>query len=159
MYFQLQAKFLKACGTLPGTPVEIRKTFEKLKVSPSPNKHSEPSKFHSWLPNESVEKLQLDFHSVNPQTPLKNFQELGDSTDSFEHTPDRHIRASCNLKWITCWKRMQDSRDSNKRHASSFIYINTHILVTSDFVCLCLCFNISSSEPYLHFVLAKWDLV
>ncbi|XLU57194.1 hypothetical protein S245_051842, partial [Arachis hypogaea] len=42
-----------------------------------------------------------------------------------------HIRASCSLKWITCWKRMQDSRDSNKRHASSFIYINTHILVTS----------------------------
>ncbi|XLT04517.1 hypothetical protein HN51_043266, partial [Arachis hypogaea] len=39
-----------------------------------------------------------------------------------------HIRASCSLKWITYWKRMQDSRDSNKRHASSFIYINTHIL-------------------------------
>ncbi|XLS71462.1 hypothetical protein HN51_028327 [Arachis hypogaea] len=97
--FELKAKFLKACGTLPGTPIEIWKTFEKLKVSPSPNKHSEPSKFHSWLPNESVEKLQLDFHSVNPQTPLKNFQELGDSTDSFEHTPDRHIRASCNLKY------------------------------------------------------------
>ncbi|QHO26860.1 protein JASON isoform X2 [Arachis hypogaea] len=84
-----EAKFLKACGTLPGTPVEIRKTSEKLKVSPSPDKHSEPSRFHSWLPNESVEKLQLDFRSVNPPTPLKICQELGDSTDSFDHTPDR----------------------------------------------------------------------
>ncbi|XP_052107822.1 protein JASON isoform X2 [Arachis duranensis] len=83
-----EAKFLKACGTLPGTPVEIRKTSEKLKVSPSPDKHSEPSRFHSWLPNESVEKLQLDFRSVNPPTPLKICQELGESRDSFEHTPN-----------------------------------------------------------------------
>ncbi|MED6179758.1 hypothetical protein PIB30_003973 [Stylosanthes scabra] len=84
-----EAKFLKACGTLPGTPVEIRKASEKLKVSPSSDKHSEPSRFHSWLPNESIEKLKQDIHPFKPPTPIKICQELGDSTDSFEHSPNR----------------------------------------------------------------------
>ena len=85
----LQAKFLKACGTLAGTPVEIRKASEKLKVSASCDKDSEPSRFHSWLPSTSVEKLQLDVQLFNPTTPIKLCQELGDRTDSFERTPNR----------------------------------------------------------------------
>ncbi|XP_061342777.1 protein JASON [Gastrolobium bilobum] len=82
-----EAKFLKACGTLAGTPAEIRKASEKLKVSPSRGKDTDPPKFHSWLPNTSVEKLQLDVQQFHPPTPIKLCQEWENSTDSFEHTP------------------------------------------------------------------------
>jgi len=85
----LQAKFLKACGTLTGTPVEIRKASEKLKASPAPDKDSEHSRFHCWLPNTSVEKLQLDVQPFDPPTPINLCQKLGNSMDSFEHTPIR----------------------------------------------------------------------
>ena len=84
----LQAKFLKACGTLAGTPAEIRKASEKLK-SLAPDKDSDPSRFHSWLPNTSVEKLQLDVQPFDPPTPINLCQKLGNSMDSFEHTPSR----------------------------------------------------------------------
>ncbi|KHN38345.1 protein JASON-like isoform X1 [Glycine soja] len=82
-----EAKFLKACGTLTGTPVEIRKASEKLKASPAPDKDSEHSRFHCWLPNTSVEKLQLDVQPFDPPTPINLCQKLGNSMDSFEHTP------------------------------------------------------------------------
>jgi hypothetical protein len=86
----MQVKFLKACGTIAGTPAEIRKTSAKLKVSPVCDSGSDTSKFHSWLPNASVEKLHLDVQPSDPPTPIKLCQELGNSTDSFEHTPSRY---------------------------------------------------------------------
>ncbi|KAL5101433.1 hypothetical protein RYX36_005760 [Vicia faba] len=67
-----EAKFLLACGAIAGTPPEIRKTSAKLKVSPPCESNSHTSRFHSWLPNTSVEKLQLD-------------------VDSFEHTPSSFV--------------------------------------------------------------------
>ncbi|KAH1211543.1 Protein JASON [Glycine max] len=85
-----EAKFLKACGTLAGTPAEIRKASEKLK-SLAPDKDSDPSRFHSWLPNTSVEKLQLDVQPFDPPTPINLCQKLGNSMDSFEHTPSSRI--------------------------------------------------------------------
>lgn len=86
----MQVKFLKACGAIAGTPAEIRKTSAKLKVSPVCGSDSDPLRFHSWLPNTSVEKLQLNVQPVDPPTPIKICQELGDSTDSFDHTPSRY---------------------------------------------------------------------
>jgi len=83
---KLQAKFLKACGTLTGTPIEIRKASEKLKTSPSPD---DPSRFHTWFPNTSVEKLQPDVQPFDQPTPIKLCQKWGNSMDSFEHTPSR----------------------------------------------------------------------
>ncbi|XP_019435056.1 PREDICTED: protein JASON isoform X1 [Lupinus angustifolius] len=85
-----EAKFLKACGTLAGTPAEIKKSSRKLNVSPF-GRDSEPSGFHSWLPSASVEKLQLNVQPFEPPTPIKLCQELGDSTSSLEHTPSSCI--------------------------------------------------------------------
>ncbi|XP_020206653.1 protein JASON [Cajanus cajan] len=96
-----EAKFLKACGTLPGTPGEIRKASEKLKASPSSDKDSDPSRFHSWLPNTSVEKLQLDVQPFDPPTPIKLCQEWGNNMDSFEHTPS------------SCISTAQDTQDDS----------------------------------------------
>ncbi|KAK2377680.1 protein JASON [Trifolium repens] len=86
-----EVKFLKACGTIAGTPAEIRKTSAKLKVSPVCDRGSDTSKFHSWLPNASVEKLHLDVQPSDPPTPIKLCQELGNSTDSFEQTPSSYV--------------------------------------------------------------------
>ncbi|KAE9614842.1 hypothetical protein Lalb_Chr04g0248951 [Lupinus albus] len=85
-----EAKFLKACGTLAGTPDEIKKSSRKLNVLPS-GRDSEPSGFHSWLPSASVEKLQFNVQPFEPPTPIKLCQELRDSTNSLEHTPSSCI--------------------------------------------------------------------
>ncbi|KAL2316832.1 hypothetical protein Fmac_030708 [Flemingia macrophylla] len=96
-----QAKFLKACGTLPETPAEIRKASAKLKASPFSDKDSNPSRFHSWLPNTSVEKWQLDVQPFDPPTPIKLCQEWGNNMDSFEHTPS------------SCISKAQDAEDDS----------------------------------------------
>ncbi|KAK2971610.1 hypothetical protein RJ640_026737 [Escallonia rubra] len=67
----LQAKFLKACGTLPETPFEIRKASAKLKDSTTDNVDSESVKFHSWLPSTSIEKPNIDEQPDQPPTPMK----------------------------------------------------------------------------------------
>ncbi|KAL9358914.1 hypothetical protein Peur_047037 [Populus x canadensis] len=82
-----EAKFLKACGTLPETPTEIRKACDKFKGSPGLDKYSESSKFHSWLPNTSMEKLQLDNQDEDSRTPVKLWEELGKGSFSSEQTP------------------------------------------------------------------------
>lgn len=86
-----EVKFLKACGTIAGTPAEIRKTSAKLKVSPVCESDSDPLRFHSWLPNTSVEKLQLDVQPFDPSTPIKLCQEWENSTYSSEHTPSSYV--------------------------------------------------------------------
>ncbi|XP_011026221.1 PREDICTED: uncharacterized protein LOC105126897 isoform X2 [Populus euphratica] len=82
-----EAKFLKACGTLPETPTEIRKACDKFKGSPGLDKYSDSSKFHSWLPNTSMEKLQLDNQDEDSRTPVKLWEELGKGSFSSEQTP------------------------------------------------------------------------
>ncbi|XAR52813.1 hypothetical protein NMG60_11021090 [Bertholletia excelsa] len=88
-----EARFLKACGTLPATPAEFRKASEKFKV----HGDSEPLKFHSWLPNASIEKLDLEKLSDQPPTPIKLCEEK--ELDSLEHTP-----SSCISNWENAGK-------------------------------------------------------
>lgn len=85
----MQAKFLKACGTLPGTPAEIRKFSKLLKDSP-PNGDSESSDFHSWLPDTSIQKLNLE--EMQPDklpTPFKLSEECASESGSSTRTPSR----------------------------------------------------------------------
>ena len=67
----LQVKFLKACGTLPQTPAEIRKT-EKSKVSQACNGDTE-SLIHSWFPNTALEKT-LEKEPDQLQSPVNLFE-------------------------------------------------------------------------------------
>ncbi|PPS12382.1 hypothetical protein GOBAR_AA08261 [Gossypium barbadense] len=90
-----EAKFLKSCGTIPETPVEIRKASHKLKQSPPCGGDSETSKYRSWLPNTSIDKLQLDKKSDQPPTPSKLFEVLGRS-DSPDNTPSSCISNAAN---------------------------------------------------------------
>lgn len=84
----MQAKFLKACGTLPETPVEIRKASKILKDSP-PNGDAESSKFHSWLPDTSIQKLNLEMQPDQPPTPFKLSEEWVSASGSSARTPSR----------------------------------------------------------------------
>lgn len=83
MNINLQAKFLKACGTIVETPAEIRKASRKLLGSPHNDRDLEPSKYQS-LPNASLET-----HSDLPCTPIKHLEEWGDESGSAERTPSR----------------------------------------------------------------------
>ncbi|RDX83234.1 Protein JASON, partial [Mucuna pruriens] len=120
-----EAKFLKACGTLAGTPVEIRKASGKLKASPSSDKNSDLSNFHSWLPNTSVEKLQLDVQPFDPPTPIKLFQEWGNSMNSFERTPSSRISNAQDTEddsvdhMERCWAGNFPTADRTERNAAS----------------------------------------
>ncbi|XP_061349690.1 protein JASON-like [Gastrolobium bilobum] len=93
-----EAKFLKASGTISRTAAEIRKASEKLKVSPSWDKDSDPSRFRSSLPNTSAEKVQLNVQPFNPLTPVKYCEEWGKVTDSLEHTPSSCISNAQNIQ-------------------------------------------------------------
>ncbi|GLU04001.1 hypothetical protein SLE2022_211680 [Rubroshorea leprosula] len=70
-----EANFLKACGTIPETPVEIRKASEKLKHSPSFEGNSEQPKFHTWLPNTSIKKLLSERQTGQPSSTIKLYEE------------------------------------------------------------------------------------
>ncbi|KAJ9685987.1 hypothetical protein PVL29_015059 [Vitis rotundifolia] len=86
-----EARFLKACGTLVETPAEIRKASRRLKSSPSQDGDLEHSKFHSWLPNTSIKKLQLDKQPVEPPTPIKQCEEWRKESSLLEQTPSSCI--------------------------------------------------------------------
>ncbi|KAL5571334.1 hypothetical protein UlMin_020931 [Ulmus minor] len=96
-----EAKFLKACGTLAETPVEIRKASSKLNGSPDDDGHSEPSNFHSWLPNTSIKKLQLEDQPDQPATPVKLGEERNMALGSLEHTPRSCISSAQNTGTIS----------------------------------------------------------
>ncbi|KAJ9553942.1 hypothetical protein OSB04_017987 [Centaurea solstitialis] len=86
-----EAKFLKACGTLPQTPAEFRNS-EKLKDSQPHNGDAEFT-FRSWLSNTdytSIENLL-----ANPpdelQSPMKLFEEWENGSDSSSHSRESHM--------------------------------------------------------------------
>ncbi|CAL5384926.1 unnamed protein product [Camellia sinensis] len=64
-----EGRFLKAYGTLLETPPELREGSGKF-TDLSCDGDSEPSKFHSWLPNTSIEKLKLEKQPDQPPTPI-----------------------------------------------------------------------------------------
>ncbi|KAI3734242.1 hypothetical protein L6452_13707 [Arctium lappa] len=86
-----EAKFLKACGTLPQTPAEIRNT-DKLKDSRPHNGDAEFT-FNSWLPNTSyttIEKL-LEKQPDQLHFPIKLFEEWENGSDSSSHSPSSRV--------------------------------------------------------------------
>lgn len=86
----MQAKFLKGCGTLPETPAEIREA-SKLVAADSPfSGDSNSMKFHSWLPNTSMQKLNLEDQAEQPPI-IKLFDGWITGSGSSGHTPSRYI--------------------------------------------------------------------
>ncbi|KAG7645338.1 hypothetical protein ISN45_At01g006050 [Arabidopsis thaliana x Arabidopsis arenosa] len=72
-----EARFLKACGTIPETPIEIRKASQKL----SPQ-HSGSSHFHSWISSSSSMGSRL----TESSTPMKACEEVGRPSFTSEQT-------------------------------------------------------------------------
>ncbi|XP_006352001.1 protein JASON [Solanum tuberosum] len=80
-----QAKFLKACGTLPETPAEIRNFSMKCKDLSAPMEEVEPLKVNSWPSDTTYQKLNLNSLSDQP-TPVK-IDGVKTHSGSFVHTP------------------------------------------------------------------------
>lgn len=85
----MQAKFLKACGTLLETPVEFRKVSGNCaKIS---TQKEESSKFNSWIPNSSIEKLKFEKQPDESSTPFKVSGEWVTGAGFLVGTPTRFI--------------------------------------------------------------------
>ncbi|CAN4094253.1 unnamed protein product [Withania somnifera] len=80
-----QAKFLKACGTLPETPVEIRNFSMKCKDQSAPMEEVEPLKFNSWPSDSAYQKLNSNSLPDQP-TPVK-IDGVKNQSGSLVHTP------------------------------------------------------------------------
>ncbi|KAL5716099.1 hypothetical protein ACHQM5_017832 [Ranunculus cassubicifolius] len=71
--YQIEAKFLKSCGALLETPIEIRKTSRRVTDDVLPHdEHSETSKYHSWLPITSMDKLRDGIQNESDSSPVPN---------------------------------------------------------------------------------------
>ncbi|KAG8387146.1 hypothetical protein BUALT_Bualt03G0222900 [Buddleja alternifolia] len=77
-----EAKFLKACGTLPETPDEIRKASKKLVNISAQDREKKSLKFNSWLPNASAETLKREKQSDESPTAVKIGEELENTPSS-----------------------------------------------------------------------------
>lgn len=86
-FFILQAKFLKACGTLLETPVEIRKVSGKWADTSA----QKSSKVDSWIPSASIEILKLEKQLDESSTPVKIYEECVTVAASLVGTPSRYI--------------------------------------------------------------------
>ncbi|KAL3510044.1 hypothetical protein ACH5RR_029445 [Cinchona calisaya] len=82
-----EAKFLKACGTLPETPTEIRKVSEKFQDSSTQKGEQEGPKFRSWFTDTPFEKLNLETECNQPPTPIEDHEQWVKVSHSAEHTP------------------------------------------------------------------------
>ncbi|XP_058216272.1 protein JASON-like isoform X1 [Rhododendron vialii] len=91
-----EARFLKACGTLPETPAEIRKAPEKFTDTSTYDADLQPSKFHSWLPNTPIEKLNLETQPDLPPTPIQLSEAWVKGSVSLELSPESSISNSHN---------------------------------------------------------------
>jgi hypothetical protein len=85
----LQAKFLKACGTLRETPVELRQFAEVKKDLSGQSEEHEGENFRSWLTETTIEKFNLEKQPDQPPSPMKVCDEWTKGSDSLEHTPSR----------------------------------------------------------------------
>lgn len=81
--------FLKACGTIPETPKEIRKASEKLEGSQPEDGEKESTKFHSWLPNTSYKKLHLAKQHDQAPMSVNLCEEWEKDLESSDHSPKR----------------------------------------------------------------------
>ncbi|KAI3778631.1 hypothetical protein L2E82_08012 [Cichorium intybus] len=87
-----EAKFLKACGTLPQTPDEIRNS--KKFTDSQPQSGNMEATFHSWLPNTTTEK-PLEKQPDQVHLPIKLFEEWENESDSSQHSPNSFKTGKC----------------------------------------------------------------
>ncbi|MCD7450136.1 hypothetical protein HAX54_003703 [Datura stramonium] len=80
-----QAKFLKACGTLPETPAEIQNLSMKCKDLSAPIVVVQPLKFNSWPSDSTYPKLNSNLLPDQP-TPVK-IDGVKNQSGSLVHTP------------------------------------------------------------------------
>ncbi|KAL6522959.1 hypothetical protein OROHE_016465 [Orobanche hederae] len=92
-----EAKFLKACGTLPETPLEFRKASGN-RVDTSVESE-ESLDFNSWLPTASIENLKLQKQpDQSPPPPVKYSEECVTEAGCLVNTPSSCMTDGHNAK-------------------------------------------------------------
>ncbi|KAK1393397.1 Aspartyl/glutamyl-tRNA(Asn/Gln) amidotransferase subunit [Heracleum sosnowskyi] len=84
-----EAKLLKACGTIPETPAEIRKASTMLSNS-SPNGVLDSSKFYSWLPE--TQNLNMEMEPYYAGNRNKQCEDCVGFSGSSAHEPNNCIK-------------------------------------------------------------------
>ncbi|KAH7866942.1 hypothetical protein Vadar_026993 [Vaccinium darrowii] len=125
-----EARFLKACGTLLETPVEIRKAPEKFTDAPTCDEDLQHSKFHSWLSNISIDKLNLEKRPDMPPTPIKLSEAWVKGSGSLELSPE------------SCTTNGQDSGSISVQDSSA---------ANSSLTTMDVAANGQSRNKYVHF--------
>ncbi|KAL9266888.1 JASON-like protein [Drosera capensis] len=85
-----EAKFLKACGTIPETPVEIRNLSRKFKDSSPPDASTVPSEVYSGLPSPSTCVLLNGDTELDISPDLTEEHEEGRPEFEEESSPERY---------------------------------------------------------------------
>lgn len=112
-----EAKFLKACGTIPETPAEIRKASDK---SLSSNAESESSKYHSWLPNTSIKELQSERPIGLPSSAIKLTEDWG--------TTDSQTPSSCISDAATSGRHTNTAIEGSEAMSSDVLSTKVHTI-------------------------------
>ncbi|CAL9123082.1 unnamed protein product [Musa textilis] len=106
--FKHEADFLKACGAILQTPVEIKKT--SVGTVQAPHEHGVSSSYNSWLPGTSCktllwdEKRELSQCSIQMQD-FASFSQSNSQSCIFEGHQTQHCK--CSLP-STNWSRSVD---------------------------------------------------
>ncbi|KAL3615330.1 hypothetical protein CASFOL_040991 [Castilleja foliolosa] len=131
-----EAKFLKQCGTLPETPVEIRKTSAKW-VDKSA-KTEESLNFNSWLPTASFEKLKLEKQPDQSPSHVEYNEESVTETSCLLNSPsscmtDGHDTRRISISPIQSSDTQNVTTEvpDNATHSPSISSISPDILATS----------------------------
>ncbi|KAJ8484497.1 hypothetical protein OPV22_016982 [Ensete ventricosum] len=107
--FKHEADFLKACGAILQTPVEIKKT--SVGTVQAPHEHGVSSSYNSWLPGTSCKKLLWDEKHKLSQCPIQMQDYAGFSQSNshssciFEGHQTQHCK--CSLP-STNWSKSVD---------------------------------------------------
>ncbi|XP_073146685.1 protein JASON [Henckelia pumila] len=112
-----QAKYLKACGTIAETPIEIRKASERWVDISSQNDEQKYLNFNSWLPNASIEKLNLGKPPVDSPQPVKICEE--GITESVEDTPTSCLTDGLTRRQSTCSDLQNVLTSNDEQHNDS----------------------------------------
>ncbi|XP_071704956.1 protein JASON-like [Rutidosis leptorrhynchoides] len=112
---EAEAKFLKACGTLPQTPAEIRNN-EKLANMESGYGDRESSTSRSWLQNDSIEKVKLEKLLDQKLSPVKLTEEWENESDYSSHSPDSCLTGQ-NSERTYCSSGVRRNVETSHAHA------------------------------------------
>ncbi|GAA0164123.1 RNA processing factor [Lithospermum erythrorhizon] len=153
-----EAKFLKAWGTLPETPSEIRKISREVKCQSSGSNDPEDSKFRPWHVVMPTEKLHIEKEPSQPLTAAQKCEELAKGTVSLRPDDDNNgdqsamtskVHADQGQKSASVAQGVKSVRFHCDTGTSSVLNLSPELACeTSKDLGAASIFNVSKLDPY-----------